>query len=342
MKKILILILITALMILSCKEVPTDVNTSPDNNNSSNTGDNNNNNNNGENNDNISTVTQEELDKYGIDIDSATTEKVKEALNMYYQDKGEYKLILKGTSTKTYNGRKNGDTIAGMVENTKIKNVIVSSENVKFINNKIPDCLFGGEQNYNTSIAKITIPNTITEIGKDAFDCHILTNLNIPKNLVTVISNAVYGIQMKKLELPETLTYIDDRGFYASQQLEEIYIPDSVTYMGVSAFGSCIKVKKIHIPNNLEILNDTVFENCPLLKNITIPASVKEIKKYAFHMAQSLTTVTFLSPTPPIIARNAFNYCSNLKTINVPKGSKTLYEQLKGNGIPGGAKVIEY
>ncbi|WP_257967005.1 hypothetical protein [Brachyspira pilosicoli] len=83
MKKILILILITALMILSCKEVPTDVNTSPDNNNSSNTGDNNN----GENNDNISTVTQEELDKYGIDIDSATTEKVKEALNMYYQDK---------------------------------------------------------------------------------------------------------------------------------------------------------------------------------------------------------------------------------------------------------------
>ena len=60
-------------MILSCKEVPTDVNTSPDNNNSSNTGDNNNNNNNCENNDNISTVTQEELDKYGIDIDSATT-----------------------------------------------------------------------------------------------------------------------------------------------------------------------------------------------------------------------------------------------------------------------------
>lgn len=336
MKKILILILITALMILSCKNNSTNADTSQDNNNE-NSGNNNNNGNNGG-----STVTPEELEKYGIDIDSATTEKVKEALNMYYQDKGEYKLILKGTSTKTYNGRKNGDTIAGMVENTKIKNVIVSSENVKFINNKIPDCLFGGEQNYNTSIAKITIPNTITEIGKDAFDCHILTNLNIPKNLVTVRSNAVYGIQMKKLELPETLTYIDDRGFYASQQLEEIYIPDSVTYMGVSAFGSCIKVKKIHIPNNLEILNDTVFENCPLLENITIPASVKEIKKYAFHMAQSLTTVTFLSPTPPIIARNAFNYCSNLKTINVPKESKTLYEQLKGNGIPGAAKIIEY
>ena len=92
-----------------------------------------------------------------------------------------------------------------MVQNTIIQNVIVSSENVKFINNKIPDCLFGGEQNYNTSIAKIIIPNTITEIGKNAFDCHKLTNLNIPKNLVTVRSNAIYGIQMTKLELPETL-----------------------------------------------------------------------------------------------------------------------------------------
>ena len=341
MKKILILILIAALMLFSCKNNSTDASTSPDNNNSSNTGDNNNNNN-GENNNNVSTVTPEELEKYGIDIDTATIEKIKEALNQYYQDKGEYKLILKGTSTKTYNGRKNGDTIAGMVQNTKIKNVVVSSENVTFINNKIPDCLFGGEQNYNTSIAKIIIPDTITEIGKDAFDCHILTNLNIPKNLVTVRSNAIYGIQMKKLELPETLTYIDNRGFYASQEIEEIYIPDSVTYMGVSAFGSCIKVKKIHIPNNLEILNDTVFENCPLLENITIPASVKEIKKYAFHMAQSLTTVTFLSTTPPTITGNYIFSGTPLTTIYVPQGSKAQYEQLKGkHGISQSVNIIE-
>ena len=61
-------------MLLSCKNNSIDASTSPDNNNSSNTGDNNN----SENNDNISTVTPEELDKYGIDIDSATTEKVKE------------------------------------------------------------------------------------------------------------------------------------------------------------------------------------------------------------------------------------------------------------------------
>ena len=86
----LIFILITVLMLLSCKNNSTNVDTD-NNNNGSNTGENNNNGNNGENN-NDPTVTPEELEKYGIEIDSATTENIEKALNQYYQDKGEYKL----------------------------------------------------------------------------------------------------------------------------------------------------------------------------------------------------------------------------------------------------------
>ncbi len=92
MKKIIIFILITVLMLLSCKNNSTNVDT--DNNNGNNTGENNNNGNNGENN-NDPTVTPEELEKYGIEIDSATTENIEKALNQYYQDKGEYKVIFK-------------------------------------------------------------------------------------------------------------------------------------------------------------------------------------------------------------------------------------------------------
>ena len=91
MKKIIIFILITVLMLLSCKNNSTNVDTD---NNGSNTGENNNNGNNGENN-NDPTITPEELEKYGIEIDSATTENIEKALNQYYQDKGEYKVIFK-------------------------------------------------------------------------------------------------------------------------------------------------------------------------------------------------------------------------------------------------------
>lgn len=321
MKKIIIFVLITVLMLLSCKNNTTNVDT--------------------DNNDEISTVTPEELEKYGIDIDTATKEIIEEALNKYYQDKGEYKLILKGTSTKVYDGMKNGDTIAGMVEKTKIKNVVVSAEHVKFENNKIKDSTFGGDQNYNTSIVKITIQNTITEIGNNVFNCRSLTNLNIPKSLVKIGDNSIRSTLVKKIELPKTLTYIGDRGFYGSTKIEELHIPDPVTHIGMSAFTDCPKLKKIRLPNKLEILDDSVFERCSSLQSITIPSSVTEIKDNAFYYSKVLENITFLSAAPPTIGKSVFNGTA-IKNIYVPKGSKAQYEQLKGkSGIPQTVNIVE-
>ena len=67
-------------MLLSCKNNSTNVDTSQDNNNE-NSGNNNNNGNNGG-----STVTPEELEKYGIDIASTTTQTIEEALIKYAAD----------------------------------------------------------------------------------------------------------------------------------------------------------------------------------------------------------------------------------------------------------------
>lgn len=237
---------------------------------------------------------------------------------------------------------KNGDTIAGMVEKTKIKNVVISAEHVIFENNKIKDSTFGGDQNYNTTIVKITIPDTITEIGNNVFNCRSLTNLNIPKSLIKIGNNSIRSTLVKKIELPETLTYIGDRGFYGSTKIEELHIPDSVTHIGMSAFVDCVKLKKVNIPNNLEILDDSVFERCSSLENIIIPASVKEIKNGAFYYAKSLASVTFLSAAPPAITGNSVFSGTPLKIIYVPQGSKAQYEQLKGKyGIPNTITIIE-
>lgn len=319
MKKILILILITALMLLSCKNNSTNVDT--DNNGSS-------------------TETQEELDKYGIDIDTATKEIIEEALNKYYQDKGEYKLIFKGTSTKVYDGMKNGDTIAGMVENTKIKNVVISAEHVIFENNKIKDSTFGGDQNYNTTIVKITIPDTITEIGKDAFVCANLTNVNMHKNLKTIEDGAFYACKFKTLNFPNTLKKI---GYFAFPicALENLTIPNSVTDIGARAFENCAKLKTIKLSDNMKVLEENLFSSCHSLQNITIPSNVKEIKRRAFDSCRSLDNITFLSANPPIIGENAF-IGTVIKTIYVPRVSKSQYEQLKGKyGIEQSVNIVE-
>lgn len=181
MKKIIIFILITVLMLLSCKNNSTNVDT--DNNNGSNTGENNNNGNNGENN-NDPTVTPEELEKYGIEIDSTTTENIEKALNQYYQDKGEYKVIFKWNSTIQYTRL---TSIASLLNDITLKNinVIVSFEHVNFQNNKLNERILQGNQD-NSNIVKVILPDNITTIGRYAFSCVNLTNVNMPKNLKTI------------------------------------------------------------------------------------------------------------------------------------------------------------
>ena len=174
MKKIIIFILITVLMLLSCKNNSTNVDT--DNNNGNNTGENNNN--------GGSTVTPEELEKYGIEIDSATTENIEKALNQYYQDKGEYKVIFKWNSTIQYTRL---TSIASLLNNIALKNIsiTVNFENVNFQNNKLSDLILQGIHT-NLNVVKVVLPDTIITIGREAFHCVNLTNVNMPKNLKTI------------------------------------------------------------------------------------------------------------------------------------------------------------
>ena len=88
---------------------------------------------------------EEELNKYGIEIDTATAENIRESLEKYFKDNGKYKLIFKGVSTKMYTGHVNLATIIGEIKD--ITDITVSFKNVQFQNNKLPDYItaFGDE-----------------------------------------------------------------------------------------------------------------------------------------------------------------------------------------------------
>ena len=329
MKKIIIFVLITALMLFSCKNNSTNVDTSADNN-----GSNNGNTSSGGIDGSIITIPPQ-IEKYAIDIATATTQKIEEALKKYEADhSGEYKLIFKGTSTAEYDWL-GGKSIAGFLNEISLKSihVIVSLEYVDFPNNKLNDYILGGSQNYNYNIVKVILPDTIKTIGKDAFICGNLTNVNMPKNLKTIEDGAFYEMKMEELILPEGLETIGASAFSICT-FTNVVIPDSVTYIGEKAFESCKKITKVKLPNNLKTLETRVFSSCYKLKSITIPASITEIKESAFYSCGSLDNITFLSPNPPIIGDDVF-YSTALKTFYVPNGSKEQYEKLKGQyGIP--------
>lgn len=185
MKKIIIFILITALMLLSCKNNSTNADTSADNNGNTSAGGI----------DGSIITIPPQIEEYGIDIATATTQTIEEALIKYEADhKEEYKLIFKGNSPIEYT---KPTSIASLLNNITLKNIsiTVNFEKVNFLNNKLSDLILQGIHT-NLNIVKVVLPNTITTIGRYAFFCVNLTNVNMPKNLKTIENAAFSELKM--------------------------------------------------------------------------------------------------------------------------------------------------
>ncbi len=87
----------------------------------------------------------------------------------------------------------------------------------------VPDYYFSGLY----YVEKISIPDTITKIGKSAFSyCHAL----------------------EKLDLPYGLTTIGEYAFNSCQAITEFVIPETVTSMGVAMFFQCYALEEITLP----------------------------------------------------------------------------------------------
>ena len=123
-------------------------------------------------------MTEEELNKYGLEIDTATAENIRESLEKYFKDNGEYKLILKGVSTKMYTGYVNLAIIISEIKD--ITDITVSFKNVQFQNNKLPDNILGSTSFNNNNITKVILHDDITALGNEAFiNCYVLAEVNI-------------------------------------------------------------------------------------------------------------------------------------------------------------------
>ena len=71
------------------------------------------------------------------------------------------------------------------------------------------------------NLEKITIPNSVTNIGADAFyRCTSLTSIVIPDSVTTIGEAAFYGCtSLTSIVIPDSVTSIGDRAFYSCSSL---------------------------------------------------------------------------------------------------------------------------
>ena len=172
----------------------------------------------------------------------------------------------------------------------------------------------------------VVIPNSVTSIGKYAFDhCRFLTNITIPDS-VTSIGYGAFGDcwDATSITIGNGVTSIGDYAFSSCSYPTSITIPDSVTSIGNSAFSYCTGLKSITIPNSVTSIGNSAFSYCTGLKSITIGNGVTSIGNSAF-ISCPLTTIDLTAYTTqsfPTLGTSNFGAIASNCQIKVVKGRK--------------------
>nr|WP_316614742.1 leucine-rich repeat protein [uncultured Ruminococcus sp.] len=179
--------------------------------------------------------------------------------------------------------------------------------------------------------AHSTIPDTVTAIGRSAFeDCADLTKIDIPSSVTTIGEDAFNGCTgLTEIVIPDSVTSIGYRAFKNCSGLKSVVISHSVTTLNGGVFANCTGLTGITIPDSVTSINglamDMYFEKgggpfmgCTGLTEITIPDSVKFISEAAFKDCTGLTEITIPASVEGV-SSDAFAGCTGLRSIKVDK-----------------------
>lgn len=161
------------------------------------------------------------------------------------------------------------------------------------------------------SVTSVLIPDTVTEIGRQAFrNCANLAAVNEGNNIASIAPNAFYGTAWDsnltggEVYLGKTL-YKYAGGMYTDT---EISVKEGTLGIAGNAFNGMDKLVKVTLPVGLTNIGEYAFGGAQTgtgLTEITFPDSVTEIGANAFRNAKSLAKVT-IGANVAYIGDNAF------------------------------------
>ncbi len=163
-----------------------------------------------------------------------------------------------------------------------------------------------------SQLKTITLPTTVTKIGKMAFaGCIQLTAVKYADNTANIKT-------------------IDEYAFAYCESLASITLPDTLTVLGEGAFFYCESLVTINIPavvrnasnevqSGITNICDMTFMGCESLTTVTGGEGVEVIGSYAFRGCDALNSISFSSVLTKIGAY-AFSGCTALTQPTLGEG----------------------
>lgn len=215
------------------------------------------------------------IQKFGTTINYEQTAKYDELCRI---ERPVKVVIAKGvTAIPKYFFRYATDNATGNGQNhfNQIKSVVIPDTVTKIGDNAF-NCCYGLES--------VSIPDSVKRIGTSAFaDCNHLKSVKLGKGLRTVSFSAFKRCeQLSNIAFSDSVTKISDEAFSYCTALKSVKLPASVKAVGEKAFSNCYALAAVALPAQLKTIGSFAFYDCPPLKSVTIPQSVKTIRPYAF------------------------------------------------------------
>ena len=201
----------------------------------------------------------------------------------------------------------------------------------------------------------VVIPSTVTydgqeyqvtRIGDEAFyRSPSITSITIPESVTSIGENAFYNLTLSSLTIPESITSIEKDAFYFSTiytvninsieawcniDFENQYSNPNGPHQTLTLNG--VTVKEVTIPNTVTAIKDYAFYYCEGITSITIPEGVTSIGFAAFYECNMLGKIICRAIVPPVVGTACF-YGVPSAPVYVPAASVEAYRSHEGWGV---------
>lgn len=136
---------------------------------------------------------------------------------------------------------------------------ITDFENINSIQNRIVyDEIFGRCSN----LKEYTIPDGVGILYRTFWECSSLEKVTLPNTICEIGSYSFAGCKnLKEITIPEGTEIIGEGAFAACEGLTEIILPDSITYIGENVFNGCENLTRLEVSSNIDDEIYTCLQN---------------------------------------------------------------------------------
>ena len=211
------------------------------------------------------------------------------------------------------------------------------------------------------NLTKVSFSNSVTRIGKYAFEYCPLTVLSLPDSLISIDNGAFFQCNsLTDVTIPANVSsigfapfgycgslktisvsggntsYCSENGVLYNKRKTELVqypgagpssftVPESVTSIGHIAFGGNGSLASVTIAGSQVDIGDRAFQNCTALTTMTVRGGCS-LGEFAFSGCSSLTHMTFQGHAPKI---SSSAFMNDTLTISYPAGDSTWEELFK-------------